>query len=345
MDRRQSASADEPPGRIKIVSLKDVYDFDAAPAALTEAQRAHILGLQATSFTEHMRTDERLEKMTFPRLIAVAENGWTPEAGRDWNSFAARLPAETARLDVLGVAHDTVPYEPQATLRPAGGGQVSVALTSGLGLGEIRYTTDGKAPTKVASLYEVPLSVAPGKTIRARTFLGDDALGRVRDYPISLLAAQTRNSHQLEICGNGINLSLEDDAPVAGPRAVFAVDLMNPCWVWKGADLSTDLKLTARIGQVPFNFQIGADKAKIPLRAPATPDGELEVRLDGCAGERIAAIPLGAVARGPALGTVSSKLPAKGGVHDLCLTFTARTVEPTLVLDQVTLTPTKSNKN
>jgi hexosaminidase len=132
---------------------------------------------------------------------------------------------------------------------------------------------------------------------------------------------------------------------VAGPRAVFAVDLMNPCWVWKGADLSTDLKLTARIGQVPFNFQIGADKAKIPLHAPATPDGELEVRLDGCAGERIAAIPLGAAARGPALGTVSGKLPAKGGVHDLCLTFTARTVEPTLVLDQVTLTPTQNNKN
>jgi hexosaminidase len=238
MDRRQSASADEPPGRIKIVSLKDVYDFDAAPAALTEAQRAHILGLQANSFTEHMRTDERLEKMTFPRLIAVAENGWTPVDRHDWKSFSERLPAEIARLDVLGVAHDTVPYEPQATLRPADGGQVSVALTSGLGLGEIRYTTDGKAPTKASGLYEAPLSVAPGKTVRTRTFLGDDALGRVRDYPVSLLAAQTRNSHQLELCGSGINLSLEDDAPVSGPRAVFAVDLMNPCWVWKGADLS-----------------------------------------------------------------------------------------------------------
>jgi hexosaminidase len=240
MDRRQSASADEPPGRIKIVSLKDVYDFDAAPAALTEAQRAHILGLQATAFTEHMRTDERLETMTFPRLIAVAENGWTPEAGRDWESFAARLPAETARLDVLGVAHDTVPYEPQATLRPAEGGQVSITLASGLGLGEIRYTLDGKAPTKASDLYAAPLTVASGKTVRARTFLGDDALGRVRDYPVSLLAAQTRNSHQLELCGNGINLSLEDDAPASGsgsgPRAVVAVDLMNPCWVWKGAD-------------------------------------------------------------------------------------------------------------
>ncbi|MNL57660.1 hypothetical protein D3C87_1812400 [compost metagenome] len=93
---------------------------------------------------------------------------------------------------------------------------------------------------------------------------------------------------------------------------------------------------------MPFNFQIGADKDRIPLRAPSTPDGELEVRIDGCAGERIAAIPLGAAARGPGLGTVKGAIPAKGGVHDLCLTFTARTVEPTLVLDQVTLTPTKT---
>ncbi|MDI1366495.1 MAG: family 20 glycosylhydrolase [bacterium] len=338
MDRRQSASADEPPGRIKIVSLKDVYDFDAAPAALTDAQRAHILGLEATAFTEHMRTDERLEKMTFPRLIAVAENGWTPAAQHDWKSFSERIPAEIARLDALGVAHDTVPYEPQAELIPASAGQVSVALASGLSLGEIRYTTDGKAPTQGSSRYEGPLIVAPGKTVRARTYLGDSALGRVRDYPVSLLAAQTRNSHQLELCGNGINLSLEDDAPLNGPRAVFAVNLMNPCWVWKGADLSSARKLTARIGQVPFNFQIGADRQKIPLRSPSTPDGELEVRIDGCGGERIAALPLGVAARGPGLGTVSGLLPKRDGVHDLCLSFTARSVEPTLVLDSVTLT-------
>lgn len=338
MDRRQSASADEPPGRLRIVSLKDVYDFDAAPPALTPAQRAHILGLQATAFTEHMRTDERLQKMTFPRLIAVAENGWTPVARRDWGSFSARLPAELARLDALGVKYDTVPFEPQATLAPIEGGKVSVALASGLGLGEIRYTTDGAAPTTASALYGAPLDVASGRTIRARTFLDGRALGRVRDYPVSLLAADTRDSHQLAQCGDGINLSLEDDAPVNGERAVFAVNLMNPCWVWKAADLSSGLKLTARIGQVPFNFQIGADRARIPLRAPATPAGELEVRLDDCAGERLAAIPLGAATRGPGLGVVSGVLPPRDGRHDLCLSFTARGVEPTLALDRVTLT-------
>lgn len=346
LDRRQSVSADEPPGRIKIISLKDIYDFDAAPAALTAAQRGHILGLEATAFTEHMRTDARVETMSFPRLVALAENGWTPRDRHDWADFASRLPAESARLDVLGVAQDTVPYEPQAILGPASDGKVTVALASGLGLGEIRHTADGKTPVMASTLYDAPLIIAPGQTIRARTFLSGQPLGRVRDYPVSLLAAQTRNSHQLELCGDGINLSLEDDAPVNGPRAVFAVNLMNACWVWKGADLSKPVKLSARIGQVPFNFQIGADREKIPLRAPATPDGELEVRLDGCAGERIAAVPLGAAARGPGLATVSGVLPRRDGVHDLCLSFTARGVEPTLVIDQVTLTAAgKSGKN
>jgi hexosaminidase len=231
LDRRQSASADEPPGRLKIVSLKDVYDFDAAPAALTEAQRAHILGLQATAFTEHMRTDQRLERMTFPRLVAVAENGWTPAARHDWESFSARLPAELARLDVLGVAYDTAPFEPQATLAPAEGGKVSATLASGLGLGEIRYTVDGAVPTPASPLYAAPFEVAPGRAIRTRTFLDGHALGRVRDVPVSLLAARTRNSHQLQQCGDGIwrtggvrgepdepLLGVEGRRPVVGPE-------------------------------------------------------------------------------------------------------------------------------
>jgi hexosaminidase len=37
------------------VSLKDVYAFDAAPAAVTSRQRKHILGVQANVFTEHMQ--------------------------------------------------------------------------------------------------------------------------------------------------------------------------------------------------------------------------------------------------------------------------------------------------
>ena len=91
-------------------------------------------------------------------------------------------------------------------------------------------------------------------------------------------------SHDLEQCGDGYLLSLEDDAPIQGERAVFLVNISDPCWIWRGADLSQVKSIRATVGQIPFNFQIGKDAAKIPLHKPATRDGELEIRLDDCKG-------------------------------------------------------------
>jgi hexosaminidase len=338
LDNRQSASPDEPPGRGRVVSLKDVYDFDPAPAAMTPDERKHVIGLQANAWTEHMRTDKRLERMVFPRLVAVAERGWSPESVIDWADFNRRMPAEFARLDKLGVAYDAVPFEPQATLSPGEGGKVDVALASSLAIGEIRYTVGGAEPTAVSSLYTQPMALKANDKLRARTFVDGRPLGRVRELSANPDSLLTRTGHQLKACSDKLTLLLEDDAPATGDRAVFHVDIMNPCWIWEGADLSKGAVLTARIGQVPFNFQIGAEKAKIPLRAPATPEGELEVRL-GCDGERVAAIPLGKATREPALSTIGGKIPARPGKHDLCLMFTAKSVDPTFAIDRVTLKP------
>ena len=73
-------------------------------------------------------------------------------------------------------------------------------------------------------------------------------------------------------------MSLEDDAPIDSERAVFLVNISNPCWIWRGADLGQGSSLRATVGQIPFNFQIGKDAEGIPLPKPATADGELEVR-------------------------------------------------------------------
>ena len=58
-----------------------------------------------------------------------------------------------------------------------------------------------------------------------------------------------------------------------GERAVFLVDIMNPCWIYRGADLSEVDAIAASVGQVPFNFQIGDDVKKIPLRKPQSRGG------------------------------------------------------------------------
>jgi hexosaminidase len=339
LDNGQSLSPDEPTGRLRVASLKDVYGFDPAPAQLSPEERKHILGVQANVWTEHMQTDERMELMAFPRAVALAERGWTPETGVNWDDFARRMPAEMARLKVLGVAANSVPFEPQPALSESEGGKIKLAFSNSLGIGDIRYTVDGKAPTAASSAYAGALDLPTGTVLKARAFVDGQALGRERTVTLDPAALLTRTSGQLKGCTDKVTLRMIDDAPAAfDKRAMFTVDILEPCWIWQGVDLSKDALLTARVGQLPFNFQVGKDRDKIPLRAPATPEGELEVRL-GCDGERIAAIPLGKAARNPQVSTITGRLPARPGKVDLCLSFTAKSVDPYWVIDRVTLKP------
>ena len=149
-------------------------------------------------------------------------------------------------------------------------------------------------------------------------------------------------SYDITLCSENIALSLEDDAPIAGERALFLVDIMNPCWKLPNVDLTTAMRLKVSVGQVPFNFQIGADIRKIVLRPPRTAAGELEVRL-GCDGERVASVPLDS-----AIGNVTvTQLPEvqlapKVGAVELCFQFTQSKLDPLWVLNSVELAPLDS---
>jgi hexosaminidase len=140
----------------------------------------------------------------------------------------------------------------------------------------------------------------------------------------------------LALCTDKIAHSLEDDAPIGGERAVFKVDIMNPCWLFKGADLSKANALLASVGQVPFNFQIGAAVNEISLHEPQTALGELEVRLDSCEGERIAVLPLTPAVENFAVTTLPpANIEPREGRHDLCLTFTRKSIDPIWVIDSI----------
>ena len=114
-----------------------------------------------------------------------------------------------------------------------------------------------------------------------------DLLGIVYGREVKVEPGPRRRvSHDLAQCGDGYLLSLEDDAPIEGERAVFLVNITNPCWVWKAADLTNVKSLRAMVGQIPFNFQIGKDAAGIPLPKPRdaerrTRDPSRQVRRPG----------------------------------------------------------------
>jgi len=146
----------------------------------------------------------------------------------------------------------------------------------------------------------------------------------------------TRKSQEMRLCSEDIALSLEDDAPLAGPRAVFLMDVQNPCWIFPQAPLDRARALVASVGQVPFNFQIGDDVKKIRFPRPQTPEGELEVRVDSCEGELIARIPLASAAANPAVTTLPpAPIAARPGSHDLCLRFAQPALEPMWAIESL----------
>ena len=125
---------------------------------------------------------------------------------------------------------------------------------------------------------------------------------------------------------------------------MFLIDIENPCWILPAADLSRARALTAAVGQVPFNFQIGSAAQEIRLYAPRTPDGELEVHADSCDNEPIALLPLAPAAGNDAVTvlppvSLPSTVLSLEGAHTLCFTFTQRTLDPLWAIDWVQLSP------
>src|SRR5262249_50369910 len=92
------------------VPLDSVYAYEPIPVVLTPEQATHVIGAQGNLWTEYIPTPTRAEYMLLPRMLALAEVVWSPRESRNWRGFIARLPAQLARLDVMGVKY-RVPEE------------------------------------------------------------------------------------------------------------------------------------------------------------------------------------------------------------------------------------------
>ena len=150
-----------------------------------------------------------------------------------------------------------------------------------------------------------------------------------------------REDRELELCGNSIVLALEDDAPLEGERESYLVDIMNPCWIWRDAQLESVVSVSASVGQLPFNFEIGDLVNEVVVEQPSTADGELQVKLGGCDGPVIARLSLTPAGKNhgatslPAVTLAGAEgLPERS---DLCFSFSRNGIEPIWALDWVQL--------
>ncbi|MEI6424878.1 MAG: family 20 glycosylhydrolase, partial [Lentisphaerota bacterium] len=93
--------------------LQRLYEFDTVPQDLALDQIPRVLGPHACVWE---RRQDDIDGKVFPRLLALAEKGWTPVPLLSWDHFASRLQSHYQRLKILGVQY-TQPQESEALMK------------------------------------------------------------------------------------------------------------------------------------------------------------------------------------------------------------------------------------
>lgn len=97
IDYPQWGGSDEPLSMGHPITLETVYN---ARPDYEEDKKELYYGVNCNLWTEYISDPKHLEYNALPRMIAVAETGWTPEAKKNFDDFKKRFNADTRLLDL-----------------------------------------------------------------------------------------------------------------------------------------------------------------------------------------------------------------------------------------------------
>lgn len=98
--RKQSKDPNEPPGAgYGDDTVELTYNTEAADGSVSATDLKYYKGVQGTFWTEHVNDREYMEYLALPRLIAIAEAGWTPRLKKNFADFQKRITADTLLLN------------------------------------------------------------------------------------------------------------------------------------------------------------------------------------------------------------------------------------------------------
>jgi hexosaminidase len=158
LDHAQGKLENEPLGIGGYSPLKQTYSYNPVPAVLTDDQQKYIIGVQANLWTEYIPTENKVEYMVLPRMLALSEIAWSQLANKNFIDFTdTRLPQHLAWLDknnfnyrvpaVIG-SKDTIIF----------GNQLTVDLKSSVKGAKVYYTIDGYPPRETDNEYTNPVT-------------------------------------------------------------------------------------------------------------------------------------------------------------------------------------------
>ncbi len=103
INRKQWSGDDEPTGAGSgDDTVEGCYNYVPVPTSVPDSLLKYYSGVQGTFWCEHVANRKYMEYLALPRLMAVAEAGWSPQAKKDFDDFRQRMMADTVMLNYNG---------------------------------------------------------------------------------------------------------------------------------------------------------------------------------------------------------------------------------------------------
>ena len=198
--------------------LERVYTYEPVPAGSSDEQRANIRGVEGCLWTEMIPDHEKAEYMLFPRILALAEVGWTQPEKKDWKRFVSSIPVQLKRLDEQQINYATSIFDPEIKLVPQGG-VMTCQFSQQIQQGDIRYTLDGSEPGAGSAVFTEPIRLRGKAEIRAKAFFSGKSgktaaasylptLATGKQFSLKSLPAKQYNGDRPWILNDGVKGSV-----------------------------------------------------------------------------------------------------------------------------------------
>ncbi|MGY0036537.1 family 20 glycosylhydrolase [Pedobacter sp. NJ-S-72] len=138
-------------------SLQKVYTFDPLGFQLSTADKKLIKGVQACTWTETIPSEQRLEYMIFPRMMAMSEVAWS-NSPADWKGFEKRVISQLPMLDAMNINYRFQDLK-GFSLNSVFTDTTSLRIINPVPAFKIHYTTDGSLPTPASTVFNESVKV------------------------------------------------------------------------------------------------------------------------------------------------------------------------------------------
>ncbi len=169
-------------GPFTVCRLSSCYAFEPEQEG---AKMENILGGQGSVFTEQIPNERKLQYMTWPRSMALAEVLWSPKENRNWQSFVNRMEAQFPRFDQAQVKYAEAFYEPVIDAVKDSSG-IRIQMKTEVDNLKIYYSFDDCSPDPFYPEYKgEPVSIPKGAHhIRAVSYRNGKQMGRELNIPL-----------------------------------------------------------------------------------------------------------------------------------------------------------------